>query len=69
MYGPGDNTPNFVSSRPVVECTQCGERLFVPEWSEHVDERCVRHSWQCEPCGYSFETMFCFAPVAEPVAV
>lgn len=67
MYRPSD-TPKFVGSRPIVECAQCSERLFVPEWSEHVDERRVRHFWQCEPCGYSFELTVCFAPATEPVA-
>ena len=43
-------------SRSVIECAQCGEHLFVPEWSELVDARRVRHLWECEACGYSFET-------------
>jgi len=38
------------------ECAQCGETLFAPEWSEHVTERCVRHCWSCDSCGYQFET-------------
>ena len=33
-----------------------GEHLFSPEWSEHVDARRVRHLWECEACGYAFET-------------
>jgi len=24
--------------------------------AEHVSERCVRHVWSCEACGYEFET-------------
>jgi rubrerythrin len=40
------------------------ERLFLPEWSEFVDEHRVRHLWRCEPCGYSFETTVCFADIA-----
>jgi transcription elongation factor Elf1 len=51
-------------SRPVLECAQCGEQLFVPEWSEFVDERRVRHLWACEACGYSFETTICFVAAA-----
>jgi ribosomal protein S27AE len=50
------DTGKFARSRPVVECAQCGERLFVPEWSEFVDARRVRHLWACEACGYAFET-------------
>jgi hypothetical protein len=29
---------------------------MAPDWSEHVNERCVRHLWTCESCGYHFET-------------
>jgi hypothetical protein len=47
---------DFARSRPVVECAQCGERLFVPEWTEYRDGGRVLHLWQCEACGYSFET-------------
>jgi hypothetical protein len=50
------NAKEFTRSRPMIECAQCGERLFVPEWSEHVDERRVRHLWECEACDYAFET-------------
>jgi ribosomal protein L37AE/L43A len=28
----------------------------VPEWSELVDERRMRHLWTCDACGYQFET-------------
>ena len=37
-------------------CAQCGDDLIAPEWSEHVSDRCVRHVWACEACGYEFET-------------
>jgi uncharacterized Zn finger protein len=47
---------HFVTSRPMLECAQCGEQLFIPEWSEYVDERRIRHLWACEACGYAFET-------------
>ena len=53
---PLSRTTQFVRSRPVIECNQCGEKLFVPEWSEYVDDRSVRHLWACDGCGYSFET-------------
>jgi hypothetical protein len=58
-FHPSDIT-EFLRSRPIIEFAQCGERLFMPEWSEFLDERRVRHLWQCEPCGYSFETIVCF---------
>jgi hypothetical protein len=47
-------------SRPVNECAQCRETIFLPEWSEHIDDRRVRHLWECEACGYKFETLVCF---------
>jgi ribosomal protein L37AE/L43A len=37
-------------------CAQCGEAIVAPTVSEHVTERCVRHVWECEACGYQFET-------------
>jgi ribosomal protein S27AE len=51
-------------SRPQIACAQCGENLFMPEWSELVDERRVRHLWQCDACGYAFETTIRFAEAA-----
>jgi len=39
-----------------VPCAQCGHSLLAPDWSEHVSERCVRHVWSCDACGYEFET-------------
>ena len=50
----------FACSRPVIECAQCGERIYIPEWSECVDGCRVRHLWRCDACGTSFETSVCF---------
>ncbi|MFY9686289.1 MAG: hypothetical protein WAJ88_10865 [Pseudolabrys sp.] len=47
---------NFARSRPVIECAQCGERIYIPEWSECLEGSRVRHVWQCDACGISFET-------------
>jgi hypothetical protein len=47
-------------ARPVNECAQCRETIFLPEWSEYLDARRVRHLWECEACGYKFETLVCF---------
>ncbi len=55
------DTARFSRTRPVIECAQCGDKLFVPEWSEFVDARRVRHLWTCDACGYSFETTVRFA--------
>ena len=41
-------------------CPQCNEWLLAPEWSEYLNERCVRHTWSCEACGYEFETAVFF---------
>lgn len=45
-------------------CPQCSEALLAPEWSEFVGDRCVRHSWACEACGYQFETSVVFPAAA-----
>ena len=60
-----NNTKKIAPSRPHIPCAQCGERLFMPEWSEHLDERRVRHLWECEACGYAFETIVCYEAEVE----
>ncbi len=47
------------------ECAQCGNSLIGPVWSEYLRERCVRHLWNCDACGYTFETMVYLAPRAK----
>jgi ribosomal protein S27AE len=56
-------TRKFVP-RPVNICAQCGDTIFMPEWSEHVDDCRVRHLWACQACGYAFETTVRFAPLS-----
>jgi len=51
---------------PHISCAQCGEPLYAPAWSEPVSERCTRYLWNCEICGYQFETA-AYLPVREPV--
>ena len=51
-------------SRPMIECAQCGEALYLPEWSEYRDKNSVRHLWKCEACDYAFETTVRFEQVA-----
>ena len=41
-------------------CAQCGEPIFMPEWSEYLNDRRVRHLWSCDQCGYKFETLVYF---------
>ncbi len=45
-------------------CPQCNAWLLAPDWSEYLNERCVRHTWSCEDCGYQFETAVYFAAAA-----
>jgi hypothetical protein len=49
--------PNRLSNH----CAQCGETIFLPEWSEYLARHRVRHLWECEACGYKFETLVSFA--------
>ncbi|MBI1202811.1 MAG: hypothetical protein GC182_09900 [Rhodopseudomonas sp.] len=42
-------------------CAQCHEPLILPEWTEWLDVGRARHLWQCEVCGYAFETTVHFA--------
>jgi hypothetical protein len=58
------DTGKFARSRPVIECAQCGEHIYVPEWTEYHDGGRVRHLWECEACGYAFETIVRFAAAA-----
>ncbi len=50
----------FARSRPIVECEQCGARLYVPEWSEYAEPSRIRYLWHCEDCDASFETVSTF---------
>ncbi len=45
-------------------CPQCSAWLLAPNWSEHLNERCVRHAWSCDACGYEFETEVYFSAAA-----
>jgi len=56
-----NDAPTDVRPRTVMTCAQCGETIYMAAWSEHVDERRVRHLWECDACGYAFETLACFA--------
>ncbi|MGA7790732.1 MAG: hypothetical protein WCA56_21500 [Xanthobacteraceae bacterium] len=49
-----------VKQRAANQCAQCGAQIIAPEWSEYLSERCMRHSWSCEMCGYQFESTFYF---------
>jgi hypothetical protein len=51
-------------SRAMIECAQCGEALYLPEWSEYRHKNSVRHLWKCEACDHTFETTVRFEQVA-----
>lgn len=57
---------NYVRSRPVAPCAQCGKMLMAPEWSEYISRRQVRHLWMCTACGYDFETLVVFPAETAP---
>ncbi|MEA2903059.1 MAG: hypothetical protein QOC56_1537 [Alphaproteobacteria bacterium] len=46
--------------RPTNFCAQCGETIFMPEWSEYHMTNRVRHVWACDACGYTYETVVSF---------
>ena len=58
---PRDVPARLAGQRTQNECAQCGEPIFMPEWSEWLNAACARHVWQCDACGYSFETTVQFA--------
>jgi hypothetical protein len=45
-------------------CPQCAGWLLAPDWSEYLNDRCVRHTWSCDDCGYQFETAVMFPAAA-----
>src|ERR1700745_3392553 len=49
-------------------CPQCSAWVLAPDWSEHFNERCVRHSWSCDACGHGFETTVVFPEVQKTAA-
>jgi hypothetical protein len=51
----------FPRPRATLECRQCGEPIYMPEWSEWLDAGRARHLWRCEACDYAFETTVQFA--------
>jgi len=53
-------TSHFTPGRVANSCAQCGEAISLPEWSENLATHRVRHLWECEACGYRFETIVTF---------
>ena len=57
---PNREPRKYAQPRLLNHCAQCGETIFLPEWSEYLDRHRVRHLWECEACGYKFETLVTF---------
>jgi len=54
-------SPQSESHVPLANpCAQCRRAIFMPEWSEYLKDHRVRYLWECEACGYRFETLVCF---------
>ena len=51
---------DYAHTRGLNRCAQCDEAIFLPEGSEYLGRHRVRHLWQCEACGYKFETLVSF---------
>ena len=51
------NSAHAYPPRPINFCAQCGEPIYFAGWSEYVDDHRIRHLWNCEDCGYAFETL------------
>jgi ribosomal protein L37AE/L43A len=41
-------------------CAQCSAAIIAPVWSEYINGHRARHLWNCEDCGYEFETLVFF---------
>jgi ribosomal protein L37AE/L43A len=50
----------FIEIQPSNRCAQCGNYLVAPDWTEFLNERCIRHLWSCDSCAYAFETKVYF---------
>jgi hypothetical protein len=55
-----NSVPVGIRAGRIMTCAQCGEAIHAAAWSEDIDQRRVRHLWECETCGYVFETLACF---------
>ena len=56
---------NALSTFGKQPCAQCGRNIVAPNWSEYAQACRVRHIWQCEACGYEFETTVVFKEDSE----
>jgi uncharacterized Zn finger protein len=68
IHGPRVARTETSGAKPLIECAQCGEPLYMPEWSECMDRDRIRHLWACDSCGYAFETIVRFATESQTAA-
>ena len=59
-------TRSRVASYPRLSnyCAQCGEVMFMPEWSEYLSEHRVRHLWTAMPAATASRRLSPFAETA-----
>ena len=57
------NSAREYPPRPINFCAQCGEPIHMASWSEYVDDHRIRHVWDCDECGYAFETLVSYPPM------
>ena len=50
-------------ARAIMDCAQCGADLVIPEWTEYIDPHRIRHLWECDRCGYRYETLVIYPAV------
>ena len=50
-----------------MRCLHCDNELIAPEWTEHRNERYIRHLWRCWKCDCSFETIVDTKVFGDPV--
>jgi hypothetical protein len=50
-----------------INCVQCGNELIAPERTEYLDDRIIRHLWNCPRCRGRFESFPRFPPDAKVV--
>jgi len=61
-------TMTILSTRPYnsgMQCARCGDKLFIPEWSEFRNDQEVYHVWHCWKCDYCFETVANIDPIED----
>jgi transcription elongation factor Elf1 len=56
LYASVTTLAGVRSFAPPVRCPHCGDSMVAPVVSEFVDDREIRHHWECDNCGESSTT-------------